>query len=181
MLKNGRVTVVALGLVVLSGCQAPMRVATRVREVPRVDLDLAAGNRGYLVGAAPAGGRTYRTTRQIIETDVEIPTLYKPALSGPAPINAEAPAPSAPGAEGAAAAGPAARYDTYVVQRGDSLWSIAAKPEVYGKATRWRRLFDANRNLLSSPDRLKAGMTLQIPREDGADELPEDESSAYTK
>ena len=178
MSKDGWVAVVALGLVALSGCTTPTRVATRVREVPRVDLDLAQGNRGYVVGASPAGGRAYRTTRQIVETDVEIPTLYKPPVSGPAPVNVEATPPAAPTAGNAAA--PAAGHDTYVVQRGDSLWSIAAKPEVYGKATRWRRIFDANRDQLPAPDRVKAGMILHIPRE-GGDELPNDENSTYAK
>ncbi len=176
MSKSGWIAVLALGLIALNGCGAPSRVATRVREVPRVDLDLTGGNRGYVVGAIPAGGRAYRTTRQIVETDVEIPTLYKAAVGGPAPVNVEALRPQAP-TTGAAEG----RYDTYVVQRGDSLWSIAAKPEVYGKATRWRRIFDANRDLLASPDRLKAGMVLQIPRDQGGDKLPEDEGTAYAK
>jgi nucleoid-associated protein YgaU len=78
-------------------------------------------------------------------------------------------------------AAPTGRYDTYVVQKGDSLWSIAAKPEIYGKATRWRRIFDANRDLLKSPDQLKAGMNLKIPREDGAEEEPADEGATFTK
>lgn len=177
MSKGGWVAMIALGLVALNGCTAPTRVATRVREVPRVDLDLAQGNRGYVVGAPPAGGRAYRTTRQIVETDVEIPTLYKPAVSGPAPVNVEALRPAAPTAGGAAA--PAGEHETYVVRRGDSLWSIAAKPEVYGKATRWRRIFDANRNQLSAPDRVKAGMILQIPRDDDS-ELPKDDAT-YAK
>ena len=94
-------------------------------------------------------------------------------MSGPAPVNVEQLASQAPTAS-------AGRYDAYTVQRGDSLWSIAAKPEVYGKATRWRRIFDANRNLLPSPDRLKAGMVLQIPQEE-TDELPEDKGSTYAK
>ena len=174
MSKSGWMAVMALGLVALNGCGAPTRVATRVREVPRVDLDLAGGNQGYIVGAPPAGNRTYRTTRQIVETDVEIPTLYKPAMSGPAPVNVEQLASQAPTAS-------AGRYDAYTVQRGDSLWSIAAKPEVYGKATRWRRIFDANRDLLPSPDRLKAGMVLQIPREKTDSELPDDKGSTYAK
>jgi nucleoid-associated protein YgaU len=55
--------------------------------------------------------------------------------------------------------------DTYVVQPRDSLWSISKKPEIYGSATQWRRLFDANRDLLKgNPNGLRVGMTLQIPR-----------------
>ena len=75
----------------------------------------------------------------------------------------------AEGAEAAEASGataaPAGPYDTYIVQKSDtSLWSIAAKPDIYGKATKWRRIFDANRSLLKSPERLRAGMVLKIPR-----------------
>ena len=61
------------------------------------------------------------------------------------------------------------------MKRGESLWSIAAKPDIYGKATRWRRIFDANRDLLKSPDRLKAGMKLRIPHEDENVEEPADD------
>src|SRR3990167_5540396 len=164
-----RLVHLGLGLSVralMSGC----RTATRVTTVPRVDLELAGGgNRGYLVGTPPPAGEL-KTTREMIETDVEIPTFYKPkrgATSG-ALEDIAPPEMDMDDTGGAPAAGP---YDSYVVQKGDSLWSIAAKPEIYGKATRWRRLFDANRDLLKSPDRLKAGMTLKIPRgEEGVGE-----------
>ena len=80
--------------------------------------------------------------------------------------------------EGASNPEPPARYDTYVVKKGDSLWSIAAKPEVYGTATKWRRLYDANRDLLKSPERLRPGMTLKIPRSEGEES---EDVGTYTK
>ncbi len=50
----------------------------------------------------------------------------------------------------------------YVVQRGDTLWVIAKK--VYGKGSQWRRIYDANRDRLASPEAmLKLGMKLTIP------------------
>lgn len=168
------------GLALVAGCQAPSRMATRVKEVPRVDLSLEGGNRGYLVGTPPAGEGSGKTTRQMVETDVEIPTLYKPKPGSKQGFGEIAP-PEIEQEESeieAAAGGTApTHYDTYVVQKGESLWSIAAKPEIYGKATRWRRIFDANRDLLKSPDRLKAGMTLKIPRQAEPDEEPEDEGT----
>ena len=171
------------GLLLVTGCNTRTKMATRVREVPRVDLSLEGGNRGYLIGTPPAGGGPPKTTRQMVETDVELPSFYKPkpggrkaGLGGIAPPEMEQEEPEA----AAAPAAPAGRSDTYVVQKGDSLWSIAAKPEIYGKATRWRRIFDANRDLLKSPDRLKAGMQLKIPRSDGAEEV-ESEGTTYTK
>lgn len=72
-------------ILLLGGC----RTATRVVEEPRVDLELTAGgNRGFLVGAPPpsTGGR--KTTRQMIETEIEVPPIVKTAQ----PSEAGAPA-----------------------------------------------------------------------------------------
>ena len=166
----------------MTGC----RTATRITEVPRVDLELSGGNRGYVVGHPPEMANL-KTTRQTVQTDVEIPSFYKPKRSG-APVGLEdvAPPETKMGAQGAGESVGAApkRYDTYVVQKGESLWTIAAKPEVYGKATQWRRIFDANRDLLKSPDRVRAGMKLKIPRGDErgiSSAAPEEEGTTYKK
>ena len=50
---------------------------------------------------------------------------------------------------------------TYTVQKGDTLWAIAYKFYKNGKA--WRAVQDANKDLLPTPDNLKAGMVLSIP------------------
>lgn len=173
-----RVTVVAVGALVVtmgSGC----RTATRITEVPRVDLQVeGAGNRGYLMGT-PQAPRPWKTTRQMLESDIELPSFYRAKPSGK-PVSLEGIVPSE--ADVAPSASAPEVYDTYVVQRGDSLWSIAAKPDIYGKATHWRRLFDANRDLLKSPDQLKAGMTLKIPRGEGAGGVTyDDEGASYEK
>jgi len=49
----------------------------------------------------------------------------------------------------------------YVVQKNDSLSDIAKK--LYGRATLYRRIFDANRAVLKSPDEIRQGMRLIIP------------------
>ena len=69
------------------GCRA----AAQVVEVPRVDLGLAGGNRGYLVGTPPAAA-DLKTTRQMVEATVEVPSLYKAKRSG-APVSLEGIAP----------------------------------------------------------------------------------------
>ena len=154
------------GALALAGCHAQTRMAATLTDVPRVDLGFEGGNRGYLVGTPPQTGQM-KTTRQMVEATVELPTFYKPKPGASRPAASDeteqgtvsvAPGPTPE------ASGP---YDTYVVQKGDSLWSIAAQPEIYGKAGGWRRIFDANRDLLKNPDRLKAGMTLKIPRGTG--------------
>lgn len=50
---------------------------------------------------------------------------------------------------------------TYIVQRGDSLWKISQK--LYGSAKYWRKIFDANRDSISSPSRIYVGQILLIP------------------
>lgn len=175
-----------------AGCKAPTRMATRITDVPRVDLDLTGGNRGYLIGTPPEAAQL-KTTRQIIETDIELPSFYRPKKTG-APMTPQGAepvaAPTEESGKGAAvrvrsaeAAGP---MDAYVVQKGESLWSIAAKPEVYGRATQWHRLLEANRELLKgNPDRLRAGMTIKIPRggrhHRGASAEPEDGGTTFKK
>lgn len=49
----------------------------------------------------------------------------------------------------------------YTVQKGDTLSHIAKAH--YGKASQWRRIFDANRDQLDDPDRIKPGQVLKIP------------------
>jgi nucleoid-associated protein YgaU len=50
---------------------------------------------------------------------------------------------------------------TYVVQKGDSLSKIAK--EIYGNASDWRKIFDANRDRIEDPDLIQPGWKLTIP------------------
>lgn len=50
---------------------------------------------------------------------------------------------------------------TYRVQAGDILGTISQK--VYGSARYWRRIYDANRDLLDDPNDLRLDMVLRIP------------------
>lgn len=58
----------------------------------------------------------------------------------------------------------ATERDRYTVRKGDTLSRISARPEVYGDAGAWRRLYDANRDRIPSPDRLTPGQEIRIPR-----------------
>src|ERR1700756_554668 len=70
----------------------------------------------------------------------------------------QAPAAAAAAAAGAAST-PAAR--TYTVQPGDSLSKISK--QFYGDANKYMKIFEANKDKLSDPDKVKAGMDLLIP------------------
>jgi nucleoid-associated protein YgaU len=49
----------------------------------------------------------------------------------------------------------------YVVQGGDSLSKIAKK--FYGNANAWKKIFDANKDVIKNPDLIQPGWKLQIP------------------
>jgi nucleoid-associated protein YgaU len=67
----------------------------------------------------------------------------------------------------AAAATPApslATYTRYVVKKGDTLPKIAARPEIYGDAGQWKRIYDANQDIIGRDHKLKTGQVLMIPK-----------------
>jgi nucleoid-associated protein YgaU len=73
--------------------------------------------------------------------------------TAPAPApTASVPQPTAP---------PAAAARTYVVVSGDSLSRIAKRE--YGDANEWRRIYEANRNIIKNPDLIYPGQVLRIP------------------
>jgi nucleoid-associated protein YgaU len=50
---------------------------------------------------------------------------------------------------------------TYEVVSGDTLSAIAKRE--YGSANEWRRIFEANRDVIKDPDRIYPGQKLRIP------------------
>jgi hypothetical protein len=57
------------------------------------------------------------------------------------------------------ASSPAGR--SYTVQKGDSLSKIAKRE--YGDAQQWRRIYEANRDLIPNPDLIYPGQVFRIP------------------
>ena len=53
-------------------------------------------------------------------------------------------------------------FTTYTVQKGDSLSKIA-KHE-YGNANDWKKIFEANRDVIKDPDLIYPGQELKIPK-----------------
>ncbi len=60
------------------------------------------------------------------------------------------------------AAQPQEGATTYTVRENDRLWTIAER-HYDGMGVHWRRIFEANRDQLDSPDDLRPGMELVIP------------------
>jgi nucleoid-associated protein YgaU len=50
---------------------------------------------------------------------------------------------------------------TYVVKPGDSLSKIAQ--QVYGNMNDWRKIYDANRDIIEDPNLIHPGQTLRLP------------------
>ena len=70
--------------------------------------------------------------------------------------------PEAKPSEGKVEAGASAEKEYYVVQKGDTLQKISEK--FFGTTKKWKDIYEANRKVLKSPDRIRAGQKLVIPK-----------------
>jgi nucleoid-associated protein YgaU len=61
-----------------------------------------------------------------------------------------------------AGAGGGSSASTYTVKAGDTLSGIAKS--LLGDASKYPKIFEANRDVLSDPDKIKPGQVLKIPR-----------------
>lgn len=107
------------------------------------------GNKLFIRGMAPSQETKNKVWDQIKLVDPSYSDLI-------ADIQAPAVAAAA-----AAAGGPSRTARTYTVQPGDSLWKISR--DFYGNADNYMRIFEANKDKLTDPNAIKAGMQLLIP------------------
>jgi len=56
---------------------------------------------------------------------------------------------------------PAQQAQTYTVVSGDSLSKISKR--VYGDASKWKKIFEANTDQIKNPDLIHPGQVLKIP------------------
>jgi peptidoglycan-associated lipoprotein len=56
-----------------------------------------------------------------------------------------------------------AEFKDYVIQPGDTLWSIAKRE--YGNGMQWKRIYEFNKDVISNPDRPKKGTKIRLPIE----------------
>lgn len=109
-----------------------------------------------------AKGKAMAEFNKLVETENtlnKIKVAHAPAAAAPAPAAAAVVTGGAP-APAAASATPAAAK-AHVVEKGDTLGAIAKK--YYGKAGAYMKIFEANRDVLDDPDKIKPGQKLRIP------------------
>jgi nucleoid-associated protein YgaU len=104
------------------------------------------GNKLFIRATAPSQDAKNKVWDQI--------KLVDPNFSD---LTADIQAPAA----AAAAAGSPSSSRTYTVQPGDSLSKISQ--QFYGSANQYMKIFEANKDKLADPDKVKAGMQLVIP------------------
>lgn len=102
-----------------------------------------------------------------IQTKTKIMAAFNEAVETKNTINQIAiehkPATAAPAAQPKKPAGMslASEPRTHEVAAGDTLTGMAQR--YYGNASQFRKIFDANRDQLSDPDKIKVGQKLKIP------------------
>lgn len=50
----------------------------------------------------------------------------------------------------------------YIIEKGDSLWKIAEK--AYGNGSKYTAIFEANREVITDPDKIFPGQKIRIPK-----------------
>jgi nucleoid-associated protein YgaU len=109
------------------------------------------GDKLFIRATAPSADLKNRVWDQIKLVDPNFSDLT---------ADIQAPAAAAAAAVGGASSTPAAR--TYTVQAGDSLSKISK--QFYGDANKYMKIFEANKDKLADPDKIKAGQELVIPQ-----------------
>ena len=153
---------------VFAGCT--MRHYTVIKD--RVDQDLSQGNRGYIQGNVPSQeGNNRPKTRKTHTLEVELANPFKikqmPQVDETNKKGAAAETEIQPlvysGEVPEAMPESYAAGEEYLVQEGDTLQKISAK--FYGTTKKWQKIYEANTNVLKSPDRVYPGQKLNIPKE----------------
>jgi nucleoid-associated protein YgaU len=63
---------------------------------------------------------------------------------------------------GSSSTAPPAPGQTYTVVKGDTLSKIAK--QFYGNAGQWKRIYEANKDVIKNPDLIYPGQTIKIPQ-----------------
>ena len=167
-------------MIAISGCAVKGGVTVRsyIEDRPRIDQNLE-GNAGYIMGTPPVADRSqYKNTRKVyvmeftkevddipedeVKKEIPPPVEYTtPPQEESRPRGIVLPSFEDTAREDASATtgGPA----EYTVQKNDTLQKISKK--FYNSYSKWNRIYQANKEKIPNPDRIKEGLILQIPME----------------
>jgi nucleoid-associated protein YgaU len=114
------------------------------------------GDKLFIQGAAPSEAIKNEVWDKVKSVDATYGDLTLD-LS----VDASLPQPQAAAAAASSGSDAAPAGKTYTVKPGDTLSKIAK--EFYGNANEYNKIFEANKDQLSSPDRINVGQELKIP------------------
>lgn len=165
----------ALGAILLLSVFSTTGCVVRTYSVykERADLDLNSGNRGFLAGESNEPAEVAKTTRESKVIEVELFPLIKSLRrsgvkpAGKGPVNAE----DAEGEE--VESRPlivSGEVQEYKVQDNDTLQKISQK--FYGTMHKWNKIYEANKDQLKGPDKIKPGQLLRIPADTKPQPVP---------
>ena len=133
----------------------------------------------------PSGDVESAPTAEVVEVQAEVPVTASIETAAPSAIPAAAPTPEASVGSVSTAQSTAVPTATtapkaaavpveatpeptgsvvHTVQKGETLGHIAR--QYYGKSSQWKRILDANRDVLPSASKLQPGMKLTVPSGD---------------
>jgi len=142
----------------LSGCVTRTYNLTR----DRVDQDLtpASGNRGYIMGVPPEPSerKSTRTTRIF---EVELGFANKSSAKYPSTTTLATSTEEPVMAQGTQSNSADQNFEKYTVGKNDTLQKISKK--FYGTTKRWMKIYEANKDVLHTPNKLYPGQILNIP------------------
>jgi len=113
-------------------------------------------NKLFIQGSAPSEEIKNEVWNQIKAADPQYSDLTCDLK-----VDSSLPQPQAAAAAAGASGGSTGGGRTYTVKAGDTLSKIAK--EFYGSANDYNKIFEANKDQLSSPDRINVGQELKIP------------------
>lgn len=156
-----------LAIVFLTGC---MTVRTYEIEKPRIDTEIE-GNRGVLFGTAKIEPKKSNLgpTRKISVVEIEFGSFKKKAKEDSVLTQEIGFVGDDSNAEEVTieqlfvpeASQDQSEYSLYTVQKNDTLQKISHK--FYGTTRKWKSIYNYNKDVLKSPNKVYPGIELKIP------------------
>jgi len=155
-------------IIFLAGC---VTIRTYEIEKPRVDTEIQ-GNQGYISGTAKEAPKKSRLgdTRKISVVEIDFGPA-KPKEEKEEAVSEEVIAEEESYVEEAESVedislemqepAPQQVYQSYIVQKDDTLQKISFK--FYGTTRKWKKIYEANKDIIKNPDRVYPGTEIKIP------------------